>query len=135
MQELLVWLLRKDKMFNLLPNEDRDIVKGEYKRRLLVVALLFIFAGLIASLILLLPSVYLVYEENTSAKKNLGEYQKKPEISSYSSISAEVKNTKTRLSAIKTAMNSGVEAKGCHNKNDCLEFTRRRYQYLRKRAG
>src|SRR3989344_2468302 len=109
MQELLVWLLRKDKMFNLLPNEDRDIVKGEYKRRLLVVALLFIFAGLIASLILLLPSVYLVYEENTSAQKNLGEYQKKPEISSYSSISAEVKNTKTRLSAIKTAMNSGVE--------------------------
>ncbi|OHA16096.1 MAG: hypothetical protein A3H57_02045 [Candidatus Taylorbacteria bacterium RIFCSPLOWO2_02_FULL_43_11] len=96
-------------MFNLLPNKDREIVKGEYRRRLFVVSLFFIMGGLLSSLLLLLPSAYVAYEGNNAVRKVLAEYLQKPEISSYSSISKEVEATRSQLVAIKSAMTAEAD--------------------------
>lgn len=88
-------------MFNLLPNEDRINVKEEYRRRVVVFSLLFLAIALASSIVLLLPSVYILSQNGGRLKEELEEFKKAPESEDYQILAKEVRLTRSRLQALK----------------------------------
>jgi hypothetical protein len=88
-------------MFNLLPDEDREAIGREYRRRINVLILTFCFFALITSLVLMLPSFYIVFNGHKSALLELEELKAKSESTDYDAFSQEVRLAKNSISSIR----------------------------------
>ena len=87
-------------MFNLLPIEDRNAVKDEYHRRVVVFSLLFFAIAMGSVAILLLPSVYILSQKGAEVKGELEAFKKAPEAEDYQALANEVRTTRSRLIAL-----------------------------------
>ncbi len=89
-------------MFNLLPEEDKNSIRSEYRRRVIIMVLWFLLFGTLASLLLLIPSALVDFLSNDRVKNELADFKSKPEVNDYVALAKEMAATKSKLSYIQT---------------------------------
>jgi hypothetical protein len=87
-------------MINLLPPEEKKIIGKEYKHRVFVTYLIFLTAGLIVSLILLLPSYFVMNVVVNELEDEAAFLENSNESTEMEKINAELRLTKERLRAV-----------------------------------
>lgn len=88
-------------MFNLLPEEDKKIIRTEYSRRLISVALGGVLIIWVASLLLLTPMLINVYSASNNTKTELDALKNKPASNDYRDLENTIKDAKKATSILK----------------------------------
>jgi Tfp pilus assembly protein PilN len=87
-------------MLNLLPTEEKNAVRLEYRRRLWSVALVMSLFILFCVALMLLPSFVKVNLGIAQIKNTLDVLNKKPAVSDYQDLESAIKETKAKLETL-----------------------------------
>lgn len=88
-------------MFNLLPVEDKKVIRSEYCQRLISIALGVSLFILTATLLLLVPLLINVHSANNNTKVELNALKSKPASNNYRDFESIIKNTKKAIDILK----------------------------------
>lgn len=89
-------------MFNLLPKTKKEIIRREYRVRLAVVYLWLLFAALVISSLLLLPSLFLSSANERAAQLRFDTLLKSLESGNAADIDAILIDTKSQLALLES---------------------------------
>jgi hypothetical protein len=88
-------------MFNLLPIEDKNLARAEYRHRIVTVSLLSLFLVLISVFIFLIPSYVEVSNAKYKVEKSLTSMKKLPTGENYKDLEDVLKKTKKEIDFLK----------------------------------